>query len=87
MTELRDELAAWFATHLTHDAFRDQSDQEFADALLPLIERKIAEARAEAEAVKDRAFGNRRWMEGHLQGLSDGRAEADAPNPSRRAEL
>jgi hypothetical protein len=53
---------------------------DWADALLAsdAVARIKAEARAEADAVRDRKFGNLRWMDGHQQGVRDGRAEVVA---------
>ena len=31
---------------------------------------------SDGDAIRDREFGNLRWMDGHQQGLKDGRAEA-----------
>lgn len=44
----------------------------------PALDAVKAGARAEVERERDRAFGNQRWMEGHLLGVKDGRAEVVA---------
>jgi hypothetical protein len=58
-----------------HDGFVDGFKAALASDAVARIK---AEARAEADAVRDRKFGNLRWMDGHQQGVRDGRAEVVA---------
>ena len=77
------ELVAWFSENLTHDRFRDWSDEQFAAAL-------VADQEAALTARKDMA---RAWDEGYAAGYAfgyewaqdtyDGPVDGPTPNPYR----